>query len=407
MTGGFIFGLTATLQYSIWNNDILWLVGISCFIIFFTPIFSLRTNARSVALTYSIFLLIGCFALVFNLTTILIGEVATRVAGHLMVMFVIFSCVSRAGLGRDGGAAFNKTYAFGRGVATGYAAASAIMLLHFAVYYYADHDLFPESRSAAHSVSVSDSVRLRATGYYREPSFAVPFIVDSMILAGIFFKTKGWVAIVCCIASMAGVISGSPAFYLSMPILAFTVLLTNARRRHLLTSLRLMTGVVITLAVLPSDYLSAIFDYVGHRVAGMAAGDGARLEVASKLVSEYVTDLSGFKLLFGYGVGSFQFLGADGVLMSDGSRLHSSPNNGLLHIAYNFGVIGLCVYVVFLWQVLVVRHSSSRIYLVFLASIILASMYRSDFVSLRYAIFLALTGAYIRISMANKNDYNN
>lgn len=257
-----------------------------------------------------------------------------------------------------------------------------------------------ETRAFVHSVSQDVLINFRLTSFTDEPSFLVPFLIDGLIIGVLLFTRKSY-ALYSISAVLVLLLSFSVSGYANLALVgaAAVVLLFSrgwiSKRVGLYAALALLLFAVLATLAFPQVVMGLFMPIIGRLDSLFDVMHHSRLYM---LVFPFVWlfDYSFVNALFGYGPGGYDFLARTKFLSHQGA-VSGTSNNVFVDLLFEHGMIGGMTFAVVFLAVFVYlwKKRSGHFYysvaLVLWLHLGVTSLYRSDFVSPRFWILVAIT----------------
>jgi hypothetical protein len=261
---------------------------------------------------------------------------------------------------------------------------------------------FPfDTRSHIHGAGDLDILASkRVTGIAREPSYFVPLVVDFMIITLLVISSLVLRIIYIGIALILIFLALSPSGFLiaggsllgAIVTLYLRLLIRKRLKIRYFVSVIFLISIVVIIGELTSD--SFALQYIFNRFVGleMQASDRLFMSIFPFFLS---ADNNLFSLLFGNGLKTYSIIGTKYSLPS-GDPVHVTSNNLYVDMFWESGLIGLFVLTAFffscLYKITKSKFDNKQLFIasLILFSLMLSSMVRADFASLRFFIMAYL-----------------
>ncbi|MBP3950066.1 O-antigen ligase family protein [Bacillus suaedae] len=342
--------------------------------------------------------LIAILAGAYNLTVVLSSEyveyftasLPTRVI-NMLLFLILFVCFLKfiSLLSNQTLESIAKAYVYGIFVIILF---GIWQFLHFLIGY----PMFTlDTRSFVHSVNSDVLFNFRLTSLTDEPSYLVPFLIDGLLIAFFFFKSKLRYFIQFFLPGMFVLIfSFAVSGYANLAmVIAFIVLILitarmpNKKKVFIYSCYGLIPLIIIGLfnTGLVMQFLSpilgrveTIFDIQHHSRLYMLV-----------MPFFWLFDYSIINSIFGFGPGGYEFLNLTKFLHHRGSVAVTS-NNVFIDILFEHGIFGFIVFTTMFVTIgvkLFLKRNENNYYLyaiILWFHLAVTSLYRSDFASPRF-----------------------
>lgn len=257
---------------------------------------------------------------------------------------------------------------------------------------------FPfETRSHLHSANnVELTLGNRVTGFAREPSYFIPFVVDFIALTFLFVRNYTLKIVFIGLSSILLLLALSPSGYILI-VGAFLGAYVFSRLKFI-ASIKPSTCMYSFLFCIAISAIffevsnSDFFKYFYLRVSNLELESSDRLYMnVMPFIWSSESSISSF--LFGHGIKSYSIIGTE-YFLPRGGPIHVTSNNLFVDIFWEAGIIGLSVLLAFfLFVFLKIMNSNFERGQVFLSlfvlfDLFLSSFFRADFASLRFFIMV-------------------
>lgn len=397
---GLMLSISAMMQYSIWSYGYLPIYIVSLLFLWLDARKKMSRWALRITVLYLCYLVTTFSGTFVGLALGVDLNIFGRILNHLLIIFTCVTLICRFVIRKNRHESIigNDFCGLVQGALLGYFLLILAVISHYLMYETYGVDLFTEARSSAHTREAGQRVFIRATGFIREPSFAVPFIFDFMVYACIALRNSILKMAALTLACLAGVLISSPAFYLTLLVILGALMAMNFPLKYS-AWLKVSSAMVFIVAagVVTGYFFTDQLGYNASRIGSFFSQPSARKDMLLGAL-DLMSNANGVSnWIFGRGFSGFESLEVNAVDTPSGSIFHSSPNNLWVHLLFNSGIVGLIFYVAFLFNLVAVKYCKmSNIATVFLAVFLSASMYRSDFVSLRFGLNLAIMCIYFQ-----------
>ncbi|WP_086971918.1 O-antigen ligase family protein [Vibrio coralliirubri] len=223
------------------------------------------------------------------------------------------------------------------------------LFLFFAVYQYVAFNFnlpFIETRSYAYGVeySMRESLGLRLTSISREPNFYSPIIFEGVFLAFIYLRRSLFVVFLVISGFVIVKTLSTGAYLHSMLLLCACMVFGRFDKKYkIMVSLSLIVFLLIALFYYSE---SNVINYFLNKLSAETSGDSYRSLVLSWIASAFF-DSNIIKMIFGNGTNSLMYFSELSNVNVIDSAVFSISNNLILDFAWDYGIIGIFVFLLF------------------------------------------------------------
>lgn len=263
-------------------------------------------------------------------------------------------------------------------------------------------NLFPfETRSWVHGASNS-FFSFRVTSFTREPNFFAPLVIEFIILTYALYGITKKSIVVMGVALVIGLFTLSGGFYAHLLIMIL-ILTLYTDIRYKLKIFFLVSFSIFLLYIYADQLFYNAWDYLIQKFNTESSGGSSRSQVQVETFIYFLSHSNLKQLIFGYGFGSMMFA-SDLVnltgTVNDDFRI---TNNLYLDFLWEIGFLGLtlCIFCwlvagVFIYRLKDNRYKRSSLFL--FISVLISSLYRSEYVTAHYFVILSCVLILIELS---------
>ncbi len=267
------------------------------------------------------------------------------------------------------------------------------------------------TRSHIHSVSnIPAFIKIRITGLANEPSYAAPYLIDSIIICWILKNKK------CCILSIVCLFltySGGGYINILIIFLVFSFypnVISKKNRKNILIIMIFLGGSILLFRFEKIlNFFSPVLNRFNSKNNLLDISYNIRTYMIVMPFIWILQEKNFLSALFGMGPGSYKYLSLTKKFI-DNRSVHITSNNIFSDFVYETGYIGLFSLVFMFLGLLKMLNKNLKkrkdIYnksnILLLIHILVSSLYRADFMSSRFWIILIIIKINILLSKANK-----
>lgn len=269
------------------------------------------------------------------------------------------------------------------------------------------------SRAYIHSAGVvANFLKVRLTGLANEPSYAAPYLIDTLILSYLLgYKKNSFFSFFILLLTYSG------GGYIDLTILVLIILFYKSliRRKLKMYGITLFAVFILPLILFGHSKVFELFSPVLNRFSSEHNLFSIKYNIRSYMVIMpflWIFLENGFlPYLFGMGTGSFKYLSSTRCFY-DGRNVHMTSNNLFSDFVYECGYIGLILLIIMFFLLFKRLKKNlkkddnmyNKVNIILFFHLVLSSLYRADFLSSRF--FLVIIFIKI-IEILGKNDNYN
>lgn len=248
------------------------------------------------------------------------------------------------------------------------------------------------TRSHVHSMSSNDVLSSvgfqisRVTSLANEPSFLAPFLIDALILT--MFLNKKLMSSLLLIVCFFTLSLGCYANICLLAVYYFYLNFKTFNLKHVFFFILLSLVIVFSLSDFLTPFINIVSDRSELSFESSTLLQSSRIYVIWKALSSLFSS-NFLNILFGFGPGSFEYLSSINGYLPGGDRFYVTSNNLFVDVLYEGGIVSLILIISYF--IILFRRSNKFIanrnvifYKLLVMHLIISSMYRADFVSIRF-----------------------
>lgn len=252
-----------------------------------------------------------------------------------------------------------------------------------------------QTRDFVHSVTLEDSMFLkkRVTSIANEPSYLAPFCIDGFLISFLMPKSiKRGVFQTACLIVLFFSYSGGGFVEIVCLLLVYIFCCVVQRKRKNILWIVIGTVLFLLLCLLFWNEIFMLAAPVLGRSKNLFSLRSSRIYMVV-MPFKWIFEMEWNNLLFGCGPGSYSYLSLTKTFPWGGS-IHSTSNNILTDFYWECGLVGAGLLLSMFYHLWVYVYKQLNAWgmvpCFLLIHLLLSSMYRADFASLRFWFLLAV-----------------